>query len=228
MELQLSLEYYADQDFESNVKRLDALVTKQPFAYHLDVMRRGCTAKDRMTDRQYDFVIENVTRPIDAHVMLPNPAANIGRYIDPRLRSLVFQMEAAHSDGEIMKILDHIKRLGVKAGVCIDAPTAINKQVAAIIRNCDVVTLLGIKMAESGTPLRPETLAKIQQVRKINPNIRVIWDGGVRLENLDLFKGADNCVIATAVFKVADQKAAIEQLQAKINQISTSNPPRNP
>jgi len=214
MELQLSLEYYCDQDFEDNLKRLNTLVTNEPFAYHLDVMRKGCTAKNRMTDQQYDYVLGNAKRPIDAHLMIPDPAANVGRYISPRLRSLVFQMEATRSISEIMKIIKQIKQAGIQAGVCIDAPTEINKQVAEVIPSCDVVTLMGLGRGESGTPLRPETLAKIEQVRRINPRTRIIWDGGVRLENIDLFKGVDNCVVATAVFSASDQKSAIEKLQA--------------
>ena len=135
--------------------------------------------------------------PFDIHLMVVEPERQIPFYVEYATTINVHIEVSPH----INRTLDEIRRLGPRAGVCINPGTS----VAAIeesLEAVDQVMVMAINPGWGGQQMIPQQLEKVRRIREMldaaNPAAEIMIDGGVKVSNIA------QCVAAGAtVFRAA-------------------------
>ncbi len=151
--------------------------------------------------------------PLDAHLMIENPEKFIDRFIDSGV-----DMISVHIEGNyhINKILNTIKKNGVKAGIAINPGTPLSflEEVLSIV---DFVLVMSVNPGFSGQKFIDSSIEKIRKLCKIrkkeNFSFEIEVDGGLNFEIAKVLKemGIDILVFGSFIFK--DIEKALEELR---------------
>ena len=151
--------------------------------------------------------------PLDAHLMIENPEKFIDRFIDSGV-----DMISVHIEGNyhINRILNTIKKKGVKAGIAINPGTPIGflEEVLSIV---DFVLVMSVNPGFSGQKFIDSSIEKIRKLCKIrekgNFNFEIEVDGGLNFEIAKVLKemGVDILVFGSFIFK--DIEKALDELR---------------
>ncbi len=143
--------------------------------------------------------------PFDAHLMIQQPEAYIGEFIDAGVDLITIHPEAGiHVHGTLQKI----RRLGKKAGIALNPGTPVNV-LDNVMDLLDLILIMTVNPGFGGQEFLKGQLYKISAVReRINSSGCVIdlsVDGGINPETARLVKsaGANILVAGTSVFKGA-------------------------
>jgi pentose-5-phosphate-3-epimerase len=74
-------------------------------------------------------------------------------------------------------------------GIVFDLPVWKIGDYADIIKKCEYATVMTVNSGGSGRPFDSLALDKIEKIKAINPNIKIIIDGGVNAETVELLRG---------------------------------------
>ena len=139
----------------------------------------------------------------DVHLMVEEPSRYIKDVVDAGADIITVHVEACkHLD----RTIDAIKELGVLAGVALNPATPLST-IECILPKVDMILIMTVNPGFGGQKFIPNTLTKIEQLRKtINEKgltIDIEVDGGVGLNNVeDVMKAGANVLVAgTAVYK---------------------------
>ena len=156
--------------------------------------------------------LRKVTRlPFDIHLMCVEPERLIEQYADTADTINVHIEVSPH----INRTLDSIRRLGKRAGVCINPGTS----VAAIeesISCVDQVMVMTINPGWGGQQMIPEQLEKVQRIRRLlegaGSPADLMIDGGVKVGNIAscVAAGANVLVCGSSVYN--DQRSVAENI----------------
>jgi ribulose-phosphate 3-epimerase len=154
------------------------------------------------------------TKVLDVHLMIVNPDKYIDAFKTAGADVLTVHVEACT---HLHRTLQHIKSLGMKAGVAVNPHTNVN-QLDDVLADIDVVCLMSVNPGFGGQSFIPNTIQKIKQLRTAinarNLNTLIEIDGGVTIENAPLIMqaGANVLVAGNTVFKSANPTNTIETL----------------
>lgn len=151
--------------------------------------------------------------PLDAHLMIENPEKFIDRFIDSGV-----DMISVHIEGNyhINRILNTIKKNGVKTGIAVNPGTPLNflEEVLSIV---DFVLVMSVNPGFSGQKFIDSSIEKIRKLCKIrekgNFNFEIEVDGGLNFEIAKVLKkmGVDIFVFGSFIFK--DIEKALDELR---------------
>lgn len=153
--------------------------------------------------------------PLDVHLMVRNPEAQVDAFIDAGASIVTVHQEAAtHLD----RLLRHIRSRGVKAGVSLNPATPVS-QLECVLEQADLFLIMSVNPGYAGQPFLPVAIRKVQQLRNmldaagLQPHVEV--DGGVGTSNIAALvqAGADVLVAGTAVFGHQDRRQALVNLR---------------
>ena len=150
---------------------------------------------------------------LDCHLMISDPAQYIEPFVEAGADHITFHIETTDSPKQL---LDLIHAQGCTAGVCIKPQTSVDT-IQNILPLCDMVLVMTVEPGFGGQKLIPDTLDKIEQIRKMaGPNLRIQVDGGIypSTANSVVEKGADTLVAGNAIFGQKDRSAAIRDMLA--------------
>lgn len=154
------------------------------------------------------------SKVLDVHLMIVNPDKYIDAFKAAGADVLTVHVEACT---HLHRTLQHIKSLGMKAGVAVNPHTNVN-QLDDVLADIDVVCLMSVNPGFGGQSFIPNTIQKIKQLRRAinakNLNTLIEIDGGVTVENAALIMqaGANVLVAGNTVFKSANPTNTIETL----------------
>ena len=164
-------------------------------------------------------VIEHVNKiarkPLDVHLMIVNPDALIGSFVKAGASIITVHYEACT---HLHRTVLHIKKLGVKASVCLNPHTPV-AALEDVINELDMVLLMSVNPGFGGQVFIENTYKKVRQlkslVEKTNPDCLIEVDGGVNYETgKRLFDvGADVLVAGSFVFKSNNPEETIRNLK---------------
>ena len=225
MEISVSLDPAVNRDLENYLNEMNATllsITEGRLSFHADVMDGKLVERAAISPGEYNFIAATALLPVDVHLMINRPQDRIGEYlaVPPNarygkiIRSITFQIEALPKT-EALKLLATIQKAGFRAGIAVDLDTYVgDEDYKAIIEKCDVAVVMSVKAGKSGQAFNMGGLRKVYAIKKINPSVRVILDGGIRPNNIDLVKkaGVDTAVIGSYIYEADDRKAAVTGL----------------
>ncbi len=187
---------------------------------HLDVMDGHFVPPITFGALVVDAVSKVSRLPLDVHLMIERPERQLEAFAQAGAHILNVHVEACP---DLPTVLQQIKALGCRAGVCLNPPTLVSA-VEAVLDQVDQVMVMGVNPGWGGQALIPSTLPKVRELRAmlvkrgLDPDIEV--DGGVKVGNAAacVEAGARVLVAGSAVFNdqasVADNMSALRKALA--------------
>ena len=163
-----------------------------------------------------ESIADKVTRPLDVHLMIGDPARYIKDFAVKGVGSVTVHHESA---ADIRPALQAIRAAGCLAGVSVKPKTPVSV-IKPYIDLVDMILVMTVEPGFGGQSFMTETLDKIAEARALadstGRSIRVEVDGGINGETAALVKahGADTLVSGSYLFKAADPAAAVALLKA--------------
>lgn len=156
--------------------------------------------------------LRKVTRlPFDLHLMCVEPERLIDQYADTADTINVHIEVSPH----INRTLDAIRRLGKRAGVCINPGTSISA-IEESIPAVDQVMVMTINPGWGGQQMIPEQLDKVARIRRLldeaGSPADLMIDGGVKTGNIAscVRAGANVLVCGSSLYN--DQRSVAENI----------------
>ena len=155
--------------------------------------------------------------PIDAHLMVEDPARFIPWFLQAGADIITIHVEA---EKHLHRALQQIHEAGRKAGVVLNPGTpAVAAKV--VLPYCDLVLVMSVNPGYGGQKFIPESLEKIAELRQmidargLTTDIEV--DGGINPETarLCIDAGATVLVAGSAVFQANDPARMIRDLRCE-------------
>ena len=152
----------------------------------------------------------------DIHLMIENPDDYIEDFVtDKTLYITVHQEACIH----LHRTIQHIKSLGIKAGVCINPATPVSL-LEEILPEVDLVLIMSVNPGFGGQRFIPSALDKVKKLAEMKKerglDFLIEVDGGVTLENaVEIAQaGADMLVAGSAVFGAEDVVVRTKEFKA--------------
>lgn len=205
----------AGRNMSSQIEYLQRVSTYGADMYHLDVMD-GVFTKHKSIDYKYlEQLREKSSLLFDCHLMISNPAKEVGKYIKYGADIISVHYESFEDKEEMIKVLKKIKSHNKMAGLCIDLDTDI-KVAEAYLKYVDVLVIMTVKAGKGGQFFDRSALKKVKYIRSINPEILIEVDGGINDETgmLSIKAGADILVSGSFIYN-NDTYDAIQKLKGK-------------
>lgn len=147
---------------------------------------------------------------VDLHLMLREPAKWIEAVVslDPNL--VIIHAEA---DGDLAGVMGHLRKFGIKVGVALLPETPVDS-VKELILAADHVLVFAGSLGQQGGVADLSQLNKVPQIKNINPDIEIGWDGGANLDNIQQIAtgGVDLINVGSAIQAANDPTKAYQKL----------------
>ena len=171
---------------------------------HLDVM-------DGMFVPNLSFgipVIESIKKGVadnlilDTHLMIEKPERYIEKFKKIGSDILTIHIEATD---DAVKVLNDIKKLGMKAGICVNPETDIHTIDKCLVV-ADLILVMSVHPGFGGQKFIDDTLLKVKYLNEVRQekayNYIIEIDGGIGKDNIKevMDAGVDYAVAGSAVF----------------------------
>jgi ribulose-phosphate 3-epimerase len=196
-------------------KDIDMINNSEADWFHLDVMDGRFVPNISFGIPVIQAMKRATKKVCDVHLMIEQPENYVEAFHKAGADVLSVHIEASL---HLHRTIQHIKSLGMKAGVAVNPHTAIN-QLEAIVQDVDVFCLMSVNPGFGGQKFIPQTIDKIKALKQLilqsGSSALIEIDGGVTIDNAAsiIAAGADVLVAGNTVFSAADPKAAIAALK---------------
>lgn len=153
--------------------------------------------------------------PLDVHLMIVEPEKFIEKFYLAGANQLTIHLEACQN---LHSNLQHIRSLGMKAGVAINPHTPV-LLLQDILDEIDVVLIMSVNPGFGGQKFIIHTLEKIRELRlllnKSSSKAKIEVDGGISLDNANSLRvaGAEILVAGSQIFNSKNPKEIISKLR---------------
>ncbi|ATF09570.1 ribulose-phosphate 3-epimerase [Candidatus Enterovibrio altilux] len=162
-----------------------------------------------------------IIAPIDVHLMVKPVDRIIPDFANAGASIITFHVEASNNVDYTLQL---IKKNGCKAGVVFNLATPLY-HLDYIMDKVNIILLMSVNPGFSGQLFMPETLNKLQKVRRrideSGHDIRLEIDGGVKVNNIREIaeNGADMFVVGSAIFSHSDYKAVVDEMRTELSRV---------
>lgn len=172
-----------------------------------------------------DFAPNKNTNPIqvwwpenvhpDIHLMYRRPLEQIETLVSLRPSMVIIHAEA---EGDLIGMIKHLQKLGIKAGVALLKPTE-PSEASDLLAVADHVLIFSGELGFFGGHVDLTMLRKVADIKAINPTIEIGWDGGANETNVvDLAKGGIDVInVGGAIQRATNPQSAYDTLVAKLS-----------
>jgi len=151
--------------------------------------------------------------PLDAHLMITNPADFIDIFIDAGVNYLSFHIE---TDSNYTNLFRRIRQRGVKAGIAINPETPLDA-LPSVLSEIDYVLIMSVHPGFGGQSFIEDSVEKVRKAKQIigDRQIEIEIDGGVNFETAKPVKevGVNILVAGSFIFKSNNYKKTIAGLR---------------
>ncbi|HHX74002.1 MAG TPA: ribulose-phosphate 3-epimerase [Firmicutes bacterium] len=149
----------------------------------------------------------------DVHLMIENPERYLADFVHAGADAVTVSAEACT---HLHRVLQEIRRLGVKAGVALNPATPL-AVLDYVLDELDLILLMSVNPGFGGQEFIPAVLPKIARAKEMlaGRNVLLSVDGGINAQTASLVAaaGADVAVAGTAVFGQDDVVQAVKMLR---------------
>jgi ribulose-phosphate 3-epimerase len=184
---------------------------------HIDVMDGRFVPNMTIGPMVVEALKRSTKLPLDVHLMIVEPERYVEDFAKAGADVITIHAEAT---AHLHRALQHIRSLGVKAGVSLN-PSTPEDVVRYVLEQLDLVLVMSVNPGFGGQAFIPAVLPKLQKLRKmIDASGKPIYlevDGGVKpgIARQVIAAGADVLVAGSAVFATPDYAANIRALRAE-------------
>ncbi len=151
----------------------------------------------------------------DVHLMIENPEKYIDEFAKSGADIITIHQEATpHLHRGIQMIRNH----GIKAGASLNPATPV-ETLEYILPDVDMVLIMSVNPGFGGQKYIPEMTKKIRKMKemilKINPEVSIQVDGGIKPENVrEVVKAGGEIIVAgSAIFNKENIHQAVHDLR---------------
>jgi ribulose-phosphate 3-epimerase len=190
-------------DFTILAKQIRACEKASSEYLHIDVMDGNYVPNFGLGFHTIEAVRRLSKLPLDAHLMLVDPAAYLDRFIEAGCAGITFHAETTPRP---RALLAKIKRHGLRAGIAFK-PDADPEQAREFLGQVDVILQMTVFPGFYGQSFIDAALPKIAALRKMidegKRSISLQVDGGINQETIAraVNAGADFIVAGSSVFR---------------------------
>jgi ribulose-phosphate 3-epimerase len=194
---------YDPHEYREQLERL------LPFAkrLHIDLMD-GALAPTKSPPLDQIWLPDEVIA--DIHLMYQRPMNYLDRLVKlkPHLVVIHYEAEVNHAH-----FATHLREHGIKAGLAILQPTAV-EMITDLMPNFDHVLVFSGDLGHHGGQADLNLLDKVKEVRRRWPQTEISWDGGINDQNAPQLveAGVDVLNVGGFIQKAGDPEARYNQL----------------
>lgn len=152
--------------------------------------------------------------PLDAHLMISNPAEYAGQFVDAGADVVTIHIEAENEPGEAASILRDIRAKGAASGIALNPSTGL-EAISDAQQEADLILAMSVQPGFGGQSFQEVALEKLTALRD-NGELTAILeiDGGVNDKTIANCSaaGADLAVVGSAIFAHEDYAARFAAL----------------
>ncbi|HEV3416951.1 MAG TPA: ribulose-phosphate 3-epimerase [Pirellulales bacterium] len=168
-------------------------------ALHLDVMDGHFVPNLTYGPMIVEAVRKHTALPIEAHLMISNPADYIRQFHDAGADHLTIHFEAV---ADPRPVLEQIHGHGCSAGLAINPPTPLSA-IDGVVDLCDSILVMSVMPGFGGQKFDPRALDKLKQLRDrpgSHPLLGI--DGGIHESTIGpaAAAGAQLFAVGSAIF----------------------------
>ena len=173
---------------------------------HIDVMDGHFVPNISFGSTVMKSLLKKTQLPFDVHLMIERPDDYIGEFVTEQTEFIVVHEEACT---HLNRTVNHIKSLGVKAGVALNPATSL-RTLDYMFDEIDLVLVMSVNPGFGGQKFINSAIGKIEALDSIkkahNLNFEIQVDGGIGIENVEkvVKAGATIIVAGSAIFKAED------------------------
>lgn len=189
-------------DFSNLGKSTAQIETAGADLIHVDVMDGHFVPNISFGAAVMKSLCGKTALPFDVHLMIEEPDRYLEDFITDQTAYVTVHEEACV---HLNRTIQHIKSLGVKAGVAINPATSLTT-LDYILEDVDMVLIMSVNPGFGGQKLIPSALEKVKALCSIKEDNRMAFkielDGGVTLDNVKSVTdaGVEIVVAGSAVF----------------------------
>ena len=157
--------------------------------------------------------------PFDCHLMIVEPEKYVDDFHKAGADIITFHYEATpHAH----RLLQHLRRIGVRAGIGINPQTPASMLVD-LIEECDQILVMSVNPGFGGQAFIERALVKLREVQALcaerNPDCEIEVDGGVGAANIEraVDAGATMLIAGSSVYAAPDPAAALHELRRRVD-----------
>jgi len=195
-------------DFSRIADEIRALEEAGADAIHYDVMDNHFVPNLTFGFKFVEDAMKNTTMKSDVHLMIDRPEDSLDAWLALKPAALTFHIEACRDTGNTIA---RIREAGVEAALSIKPATPVSA-LLPWLSSLDAVLIMLVEPGFGGQAMLPETVAKIEELRKLAPSLCIQVDGGVKKDNYKKLTalGANNLVIGSGIFAETNYTKAIQ------------------
>lgn len=151
--------------------------------------------------------------PFDVHLMIENPDQYLEDFVTDQTEFITVHQEACP---HLHRTVQHIKSLGVKAGVALNPATSLST-LDYMLDDVDLVLIMSVNPGFGGQKFIGSALEKVKALKVLgdrkNCDFTIEIDGGINLENVKSVTdaGVELVVAGSSVFKVPDVEKRVRE-----------------
>ncbi len=149
----------------------------------------------------------------EAHLMIENPLSWIKKH-GKKFNCIIVHYE---STKQIEKCINEVRKMKKEVGIALNPETPVSK-IKQLTDKIDRVQIMTVHPGHYGAKFLPFTLKKVNQVRKLKPNMDIEVDGGINEKTILQAKnaGANMFGVGSFIMKNENPKNAYKNLLALI------------
>ncbi len=207
-------------DEENAVSTFYNLETAKIDYFHIDVMDGKFVEKNNLSlMKEYALTISHISNVgLDVHLMVENVEEVMDDYIPLEPKIITFHYEAVKEKTRMMEIIKDIKSNNIQVGIAICPETPIEK-IKEFLPYVHQVLIMTVVPGKGGQKLIPETLDKLQELKKysLDNDLEIDFeaDGGINCETVQSVRdaGCDRLVSGSYITAAENFSEAVKNLK---------------
>jgi len=154
----------------------------------------------------------------ELHLMVKHPSAFMIQIDHPLLRRVIYHVE---SGVDHLDFIAQLKKRGITPGLAINPGTPLN-ELYDLAGHMATLLFMTVDPGYYGSPFKPDVLVTVKEVRSRFPSVTLGVDGGVSLDNLQLFidAGVDYVCVGSRIFLGGDPAENYGKFLTRIKDIT--------
>ena len=151
----------------------------------------------------------------DLHMMYETILPFIDQIISHHPHMVIVQAESV---GNFYEIARKLNKHGIQVGVAMLQHTKVEK-IKTAIKDINHVLIFSGDLGHFGGKADLKMLEKVKQIKKLNKNIEIGWDGGINLDNAEMLaeNGIDVLNVGGGIHRADHPHQAYDKLKLKIS-----------
>lgn len=173
---------------------------------HVDVMDGHFVPNISFGPAVMKSLLGKTKLPFDVHLMIEHPDLYIEEFATENTEYITVHAEACP---HMHRTIQHIKSLGIKAGISLNPSTPLT-MLDYMIEDIDMVLIMSVNPGFGGQKFISSSLKKIKRLKQLkeerNPGLVIEIDGGITLDNVKTVTdaGVELVVAGSSVFGAPD------------------------